>query len=253
MVKIRSEIEALIRRGNVTPDELDELRCNSWEWEALVPALADEALIDRTKYAIKNCLLKDERPFSTYNEAVPGLYTPELLKRFSTVLRGATTFAEVIDNVREALGMDATHYLIVADDVKELVEAVEKGGESPAAKVLGEIRDRGKDSRAAREQARCVACDIETEIGTEEKPHPVPRRFHKCVPDGFIEELAKHTEIADAILGPTHYIPKKPSFTYDEVVQILKNVGRSVECGACAAIAFTGVVLPGDVHTCGAS
>lgn len=28
--------------------------------------------------------------------------------------------------------------------------------------------------------AGCVACSIEAEIGTEENPHPVPRRFHVC-------------------------------------------------------------------------
>ncbi len=55
----------------------------------------------------------------------------------------ARGFAETIDNVREALGQDVTHHLIVADDVKELVEAVEKHGGAPL-KVLQKLRERGR-------------------------------------------------------------------------------------------------------------
>lgn len=39
-------------------------------------------------------------------------------------------------------------------------------------------------------------------------------------------------------------------FTLAEVLQILKNMGHDVECGACMAIAFTNVGLPHDEHTC---
>lgn len=28
---------------------------------------------------------------------------------------------------------------------------------------------------------KCVACDVEAEIGTEDVPHPVDRRIHTCV------------------------------------------------------------------------
>lgn len=54
----------------------------------------------------------------------------------------ARGFAETIDNVREALGQDVTHYFIIADDVKELVEAVERQG-GAALEVLQKIRERG--------------------------------------------------------------------------------------------------------------
>lgn len=79
--RIRPEMQNLIRRGNVTPAELAELRCNSWEWEALVPALTDEAFVERMQHALDNCFTRRERPFSTYNQAVEGLWAPELLRR----------------------------------------------------------------------------------------------------------------------------------------------------------------------------
>lgn len=180
---ISPEIEALIARGNVTLVELIGLRCNSWEWQALVPAMTDEAFIDRMQYALDNCFTPHRRPFSTYNEAVEGLWAPELLKRFKRLsdlalcLRnigfditcgacaeqfytGAVmhdhdetcrtiegTFEQVIDAVREALGMDVMHYLIIADNVKDLVEAVElsaQDGGVAARKKLRELRDQGR-------------------------------------------------------------------------------------------------------------
>ncbi len=218
---ISSKIRALVDRGNVTLEEYREIRCNSWEHEALVPVLSDEAFTEALEHALKNCFTARERPFVTYNQAVEGLYAPELLKRFKRARgfeREANTFAEVIDNVRDALGQDQTHYLIIADDVKDLVDAVERsvddGGEK-ARGVLQRIREDG--------MYRSAKVGVHIFAGPDA---------------GFA--------------APTQYQPKKPSFTYDEVVQILKNVGRDVgKCGACAAIAFTGVALPTDVHTCG--
>ncbi len=61
----------------------------------------------------------------------------------------ARGFAETIDNVREALGQDVTHYYIIADDVKELVEAVERQ-EGSALEVLQKIRERGAVAGPAR-------------------------------------------------------------------------------------------------------
>jgi len=173
--RIRPEMQNLIRRGNVTVTELADLRCNSWEWEALVPALSDEAFVERMQYALDNCFTRRERPFSTYNQAVEGLYAPELLRRFKFSARDARVFAETIDDVREALGQKATHYLVIADDVKELVEAIES--RCDALVVLKRLRGEG-----ATHATRCQACSIEAEIGTEENPHPVPSRFHTCPP-----------------------------------------------------------------------
>ena len=84
---VRPEIQALVKRGNVTPAETAELHCNSWEWEHLTPAMNDEAFVARVEHALANCgHLK--RPFTTYNEAVEGLYAPELLRRFKRLREG---------------------------------------------------------------------------------------------------------------------------------------------------------------------
>jgi hypothetical protein len=85
--RIRPEFKNLIARGNVTPAEVAELRCNSWEWEALVPALSDEAFVKRMQYALDNCFTTRDRPFVTYNAAVEGLYAPELIRRFQAQLQ----------------------------------------------------------------------------------------------------------------------------------------------------------------------
>lgn len=121
---IRTEIRDLVARGSITVEEYNKLRCNSYEWEAMVPALDDEAFAAAMQHALKNCN-PGGRPYITYDKAVCGLYGPELLKRFSAATRAARDYAATIDNVREALGQEATHYLIVADDVKDLVEAIE--------------------------------------------------------------------------------------------------------------------------------
>jgi hypothetical protein len=181
---VRDEIKKLVERGNVTASELEELRCNSWEWEALVPALNDEAFVKQMQHAIDNCFVFRKRPFSTYNDAVEGLYAPELLRRFQAAAREARAFAETIDNVREALGQEATHYLVIADDVGALVEAVTvdraaSNKDSEAWQTLSKIR---KEPGIG--NPKCIACSIEAEIGTEEDPHPVPERFHTCSPVG---------------------------------------------------------------------
>jgi hypothetical protein len=59
--------------------------------------------------------------------------------------RSTRAFAETIDNVRDALGQKETHYLIVADDVKELVGAIalcESDGGCRAAETLKRLRER---------------------------------------------------------------------------------------------------------------
>jgi len=137
---IRHEIQALIDRGNVTLADLQELRCNSWEWDALVPAMTDEALIARAQYALDNSR-RPRYPSVTYDESVLGVFAPELMRRLAGESKAATVYAETIDNVREALGQKATHYLIIADDVRLLVDAVEKQG-GPALEVLRELREK---------------------------------------------------------------------------------------------------------------
>lgn len=83
---VRPEIQTLVARGNVTLTEYREIRCNSYEHQALVPALNDEAFVVAMQHALDNCFTGGERPFSTYNKAVEGLYAPELLRRFRVQL-----------------------------------------------------------------------------------------------------------------------------------------------------------------------
>lgn len=73
-------VEDLIARGNITSAELKELRCDSWEWEAIISKLTDEALLEMAEHAIKNSS-RPRRPCSTYDEAVIAAYAPELIKR----------------------------------------------------------------------------------------------------------------------------------------------------------------------------
>lgn len=40
------------------------------------------------------------------------------------------------------------------------------------------------------------------------------------------------------------------NLNFEELVQACNNVGVDLQCGACAAIFFTGVGLPHDTHTC---
>lgn len=67
--------------------------------------------------------------------------------------------------------------------------------------------------------------------------------------------LARHAEaLGDAPIDtqPRAATAKHPdhTFTAQEVLTVLRNMGHDVECGACMAIAFTGVGMPGDEHTC---
>jgi hypothetical protein len=105
--RVCQEIKDLIRRGNVTPAELSELRCNSWEWEALVPAMTDEAFIDRMEHTLKNCSQSRERPYTTYDQALQGLWAPELLKRFehhrANLIAAEGTYQEILGILRSLL------------------------------------------------------------------------------------------------------------------------------------------------------
>jgi hypothetical protein len=78
---VRHEIQMLVKRGQITRAEVEKLRCNSWEWEHLVPALDDHAFVLQLEHAFANCG-HHKRPYASYNEAVEGLFAPELLKRF---------------------------------------------------------------------------------------------------------------------------------------------------------------------------
>jgi len=76
----------------------------------------------------------------------PGRNCVDLLVRWlQSRARAAKSFAESLDNVREALGQEETHHLVVAGDVEELVKAVElcaDDGGCRAMTVLHKLRER---------------------------------------------------------------------------------------------------------------
>lgn len=84
---IGDDIEALIERGNITEAEDAELRCNSYERQAMVPALTDEALLWRMRHCVANCFFSQRVPASTYNKALGTVYVPELIARFERFLK----------------------------------------------------------------------------------------------------------------------------------------------------------------------
>lgn len=127
------------------------------------------------EHALKNCSWH-KQPFASYDEAVQGLYAPELLKRFHEKDRvaqlaklNARDYGQALDNVREALGQKETHYLIISDNVRIAIKALEgyasnslEKKDSTRAKVaLAMIR--GKTLNAT-----CEACGEKLVVVEEE-------------------------------------------------------------------------------------
>ena len=81
--KIGDEARALVERGGVTSEELAGHAFNSRDWEALVPALTDEALLGVVEHAMRNSRTKvrQDLPCLTYDETMVHLYGPELVRR----------------------------------------------------------------------------------------------------------------------------------------------------------------------------
>lgn len=79
--QIRPEIQALIDRGRVTLAEYMSLRCNSYEWEAIVPALDDRAFFAALRHCLDNCS-QIARPAASYDEAAIAVYLPDLKRRY---------------------------------------------------------------------------------------------------------------------------------------------------------------------------
>jgi len=88
-VNIKPEFAALIERGNVTTADIENLRGNSWDWEALTQAYTDETLIERVEHAITNVGRPRSGPSVTYNEAIIHRWAPELIRRLRS--RGEKT------------------------------------------------------------------------------------------------------------------------------------------------------------------
>ena len=244
--RIKPEIRALIRRGNVTPAEVAELRCNSWEWEALIPAMNDEAFVKSMQHALDNCFTQRQRPFTTYNQAVEGLYAPELLKRFAAVKLKADEQGRVACELFDGLQRIKRGPVVAEGEHHPDCNMVRGCVRGCRWKYPSDIERTcefcGCNTNA--HQRRCCDAGAEADRKTNERARESLNEMSARIAG---EQMEKYS----AGLPRIEYFSKKPSFTYDEVVQILKNVGRDVTCGACAAIAFTGVGMPGDAHTCG--
>jgi hypothetical protein len=76
--EIKPEFAALIARGNVTRAEVEQLRGNSADWRALVPALDNEAFVHALEHCVYNC---GRATPGTYDEALQILYAPEAARR----------------------------------------------------------------------------------------------------------------------------------------------------------------------------
>ena len=79
---IRPHIKELIARGNLTASEIRKLNVNSWEWEALVPAMDDDCFFQNYEYCKSNTQTDRARPNLTYNDAMCNLWADEVIRRF---------------------------------------------------------------------------------------------------------------------------------------------------------------------------
>jgi hypothetical protein len=69
----------------VTHKEWEGLRANTYERTILVPLMDDELLIQQIEKCIEQTSIPEynfARPPVTYDQAIIGLYLPELLRRF---------------------------------------------------------------------------------------------------------------------------------------------------------------------------
>lgn len=78
---------ALIERGNVTNEERKAFVGNSYEWERMIPVLDDEAFLASLAHVQANVQFDQRRPCASYNESLALLYVPELVKRYTALLR----------------------------------------------------------------------------------------------------------------------------------------------------------------------
>jgi len=124
---IRPEIRDLASRGNVTWAEYDALLMNSWEREALHPALTDEALICLLEtIMLPNCSTDRSKPAVTYNDAVINNFVPELIKRLkakSEAIYEAAKVAESVANDLRSMSPDRIRDLEEAMSVLESANA----------------------------------------------------------------------------------------------------------------------------------
>lgn len=88
-MEISSKVAALIQKSTVITKKIYEgLRLNSYEQALLLPFMEDEVLFDVIKLAQENSSFPTQATFinppSTYDEALVGLYLPEILRRYKS-------------------------------------------------------------------------------------------------------------------------------------------------------------------------
>lgn len=109
----------------------------------------------------------------------------------------------------------------------------------------------GKCLGAALRHAPSIRQKVKDFIRRIEETEPTPSTLPSSFPRDFRfvggpPETARHAAIRAGYEAGSLV----PMFTHQEILIILRNLGHDVECGACMAIAFTGVGLPDDEHTC---
>lgn len=78
---IRPEIQKIADRGNLTWEEWQEIRCNSYEQEILYPIMTNDCLIKTIeKYILPNCR-PTKSPAITYDESLAANFVPILIER----------------------------------------------------------------------------------------------------------------------------------------------------------------------------
>lgn len=128
---IRQEVKDLVKRGNITLVEYLNFKGNSWEQEAIVPALDEEAFSHYTKYTLYNCSPKKGNPASTYDDAVVLVLVPELLRRLevakAAVNQGKRTAAQEMPKRSELSGAEEEARIARIRQVTELKRLLEEG------------------------------------------------------------------------------------------------------------------------------
>jgi hypothetical protein len=78
---VRPHVRALLDRAvQIDWITFEALRMNSREQEVLIPRLDDDALLRVCEHYLRQ-LPARARPFATYEDAIIGLLTPELMRR----------------------------------------------------------------------------------------------------------------------------------------------------------------------------
>jgi hypothetical protein len=118
---MKPEVQALVRRGQISVAETQGLRCTADEWHAVYLRLSDDALVHFAERALANCPRVDrgDAPASAY--AVQVIFLPEALRRIQRLRRATGAFAAVAEDVLRRFG----------DRVAALVAAHPSAGGSP--------------------------------------------------------------------------------------------------------------------------